>query len=671
MTTFTQPTNRDADLKAVMDGYEQAIQKRNWLSEALQKDGIQNAWGARDNGNGKDWEVRIVCYEDASTDRALVFIEDGGTSGLTGDVPRGVEEEISLLESNNPRQRLCRFLSSNWSVRTEHTLGSRGRGKMVFIGASNKKQMYFETIRKDDGNYVFGSTYLARDKTMKVDVYEGRQARDEAEKVFGATFPRLNHVGTRIIIPQPEKELAEAVRTGKIAESIQLTWWEILNKYDARVLVGSFENPKKVEPSPWLPISNSGLGKAKSYQAVAAGKDPKLKIKRVSLAYLEDKEIPLDYQGIAVQRAGMNIEMRPISKIISGIQDGKVYGAVEFDKLLDNEMLELESPEHYTFTWHKGAAHKVNRELKKIVREFAKEFKILGDERGTASKERREAESAVQKELNEIAKSIGLHGLAHGTKKVNGGKKPPSTQEKIQISIPGFKTPYPSGQVNSGQEIKGAYALASSTHKEQLLVSFQVWIYREGGFNLAGLKESREGRIGEGIMHLNVGWNNIEIDDRFERGKYYFKAKLISLEDKILDSNVKVEKGDLLYREVSRPFWVDEEPPAKGFFKDIRARPRATERNKYVWWEDDDGYILFYNDEHPAIKEALDNDMYRDLLRKEGTLALWTIVLNHAIANPEEMDKKIQKLTEGIEEAPVEEQITWLLSRRSETLWGK
>lgn len=672
MATFTQPTNRAADLQAVMDGYEQAIQKNNWLSEALQKDGIQNAWGARINAHGNDWETRIVYYEDATIGYPLILIEDSGTFGLTGDVPSNVEEEISLLESEDERQRLGRFLSSNWSIRTEHSLGSRGRGKMVFIGASKTHETYFETVQSDDGGYVFGRTYLAPDKTMKVDVYKGRQAHEAREKMFGIKFPKLRHIGTRIIIPKPLAEVAESVKTGKIAESIQLTWWEILSKYQVKIFVGPFNDPIQVEASPWLPVEDSGLEKQKSYTNIPVERGSSLKIKRISLAYLKDKEVSLDYQGVAVQRAGMNIQMQPIGKFLGGLQDGKVYGSVEFDKSLDDAMLELESPEHYTFTWNKGVAFKANREIKKIVNDFAKEFKILSDERESASKERKEAESAVQRELNEIAKSIGLRGIASGTKGKSGNKPEPQTQEKLLISIPDFRTPYQSGQVKAGQEIKGTYALASSLHEEQLMVSFQVWIYREGGFNLPGLTESRKGVIGKGVTNLHVGWDSIKIDDRFEKGHYYFKAKLIALEDRVLDGGVNVEKGDILYREVSRPFWVDEEPPAKGFFKDIQSQARGSEKDRYIWWDYDDGYILFYNIEHPRIKEVLDDDdEWKDLLRKEGTLVLWTIVLNTAIANPEDMDKRIRKLTEGVEEMSIEEQVSWLLSRRSETLWGK
>lgn len=670
MATFTQPTNRAADLKAVLDGYEQAIQKDSWLSEAFQKDGIQNAWGARTSSSGKGWEAKLLHYKDPSTSKTFVMIEDSGTYGLTGDVPGNVKEEISILESEDERQRLGRFLSSNWSMKTEHSIGSRGRGKMIFIGASKNSEMYFETVKSDDNYYVFGRTFLDKDKTMKVEVQKGRLAHEMRERIFGRQFPALRHIGSRIIVPNPADEVAESIRSRKIAESIQQTWWEIISKYQARIFVGEFNDPKLVEPSPWVPVEDSGIAKFKTYTNIPIEKGSSLKIKRISLAYLKDKEIPINYQGIAIQRGGMNIQIMPTSKYLSEVPEGKVYGSVEFDKALDEAMLELESPEHYSFTWHKGVAYKVNRELKNVINTFAREFKILSDERESSSKDRKEAASAVQRELNEIAKSLGLRGMGLGVKNKRKVNPKPDDPEQILISMPEFTTPNPSGQVNSGQSITGTYALASSNYEEQLKVSFQIWVYREGGYNLPGLLESREGVVGRGIASLRVGWDDVHIDDRFEKGHYFIKAKLIALEDLTMDDGKKVEKGDILYREVSRPFWVNEEPPAKGFFKDILARPKGRER--YVWWEYDDGYVLYYNNEHPRIKEIVDDDdAYKDLLRKEGALILWTIVLSNAFANPDDMDKKVLKMTSGLEEQSIDNQIIWLLSRRSEILWGK
>ena len=672
MVAFTQPTNKEAELQAIMDGYETAIEKDTWLSEALQKDGIQNAWGARTHKSGKEWEVKIVYWSDNVTPQPLVWIEDKGTTGLTGDMPQSLDEEVDLLNSNDPKQRLSRFLSSNWSMKTEYSVGSRGRGKMIFIGASQNKEMCFESIKSDDGKYVFGRLYLDSNKTMQVEFHEGEKASNEIQKKFGSNFPILNHVGTRIIITKPLKEVAESIRIGRITQSIQLTWWEILSKHGAKIYVGDFKKPVRIDPSPLLPVKASGFKKYKEYINIQIPSNSEgLKIKRICLGYLDGRQVPTEYEGVAIQRSGMNIQVLPMSKILEPAADGKVYGSIEFDKPLDNEMLKLESPEHYSFYWHRGVACKVLKEMKTVAKSFAKEFKILEDERRKTSQQRKDAETAVQRELNKIAKSLGIHGSAFGTSQ-KGTKLSSSSEEKIKISVPDFRTPRPNGQVDKGQRINGVCGSASSLYKEPLRIDFKVWIHRKDGHMPSGLSKNLNGEIGAGLDPLKVGWDSIDIDDRFEKGHYYLKLQVVSLEDKVLDNEFKISKGDRdkLHSVVSRSFWVDEEPPAKGFFKDIRSQDKGNEKDKYVWWDYDDGYILFYNNEHPKIRDILyDDEKYHDLLMKEGALALWTIVLEEAISNPEEMSKKIRDLIQGVGDT-VSDQMRWIRERRSESLWG-
>jgi hypothetical protein len=90
----------------------------------------------------------------------LIGIEDNGTAGLTGNIPKSLTDVVLALQSNDPTERLAYFSSSNWSKKAEDALGSRGRGKMIFIGASKDKLIYFESIRSDDGVYIFGKSYL-------------------------------------------------------------------------------------------------------------------------------------------------------------------------------------------------------------------------------------------------------------------------------------------------------------------------------------------------------------------------------------------------------------------------------------------------------------------------------------------------------------------------------
>lgn len=666
MAQFTQLINREADLKAILSGYEQAIQNDNWLAEAVQKDGIQNSWGARLNKKGHGWSCKILFQSsDDNKFPSTLIIEDSGTAGLTGSIPQNKDEEAEILMSRDPQQRLGRFLSSNWSEKTEHSLGSRGRGKMIFVGASRKSRMYFDSIRSDDEVYVFGSTFLDENKEMQVEIFASSEAHKKRQERLGENFPRIKSVGTRIIIPDPKKEVSDVFSSEIAGDIIKDTWWEIIQKYEAKIYIGSTESHNLVSPSAWLPTSNSGMKERKEYKDINVGDG--LKIKRISLVYLKDKSVPEAYQGITIQRDGMKIQNRKLGDYLTELPGNSIYGAVELDKSLNDEMLKLESAEHYSFVWNKNPALKVHRIIKTKISEFAREYKIIEEEKH-GSKELRETETAIQRELNNIAKSMGLSGIGNlKPPKPPYPPEPPRPMEPIRLSIPEFETPTSTGRVNFKEHINGLFAQGISDFNKPLKVSIEIWVYREGGINIAGLNKKQEIIIGKDESLINIGWPELIIDNRFSKGCYHLKTKMIALEDKDFGS-VKVEKADVLYREVSRSFWVEEEPPAKGFFRDIINAER--EKNRYVWWDDDeDGYYLFWNRNHPLLQEAINNnEILQDILRKEGTLALWSIVLATSIADPDNINGKLKKMTEEIRNQPIETQVKWILEKRGESL---
>ncbi len=666
MAQFQQVINREAQLKAVLDGYEQVIDKTNWLMEAFQKDGIQNSWGARTSAKGSGWSCTIVVKNKTKHSPTMVILEDSGTHGLTGKIPQNEREEVEILQSRDQNDRLGRFLSSDWSERTELSLGSRGRGKMIFVGSSKDAKMYFDSVRADDGKYIFGSTFLDENKTIQVSVEEGSEAHKIRKRMLGEDLEAIDHPGTRIIVPNPVEELILPILDGSINETIQETWWEILFKQNAVIYVGPFNDPVQVEKSPWLPVSSSGIREHKVYDdeiEVADG----LKIKRISLGYLKDKTVPASYEGVTIQRGAMKVQTRKISDYSNDLPASVIYGSVEFEAPLDDAMLELEGAEHYTYTWNKGVASKVNREIKLKILEFAKEYKIIEDDKHS-TRQQRDAELAIQRELNQLAKSMGLSGSEFGTKGKRKKVIDPKDPEQIRVSIPEFSTPTDSRRVELGQKITGATAIAYSAYEQPLKVHLQINVFREGGLQIYGLLDEKEVSIGSNESTPQVGWGEIDIDDRFQRGHYILRAKLIALENMTYEDR-KIEKGDILYREVSMDFWVAEEPPAKGFFK-IRSSERGND--KYIWWsEEDDGYYLLWNRLHPELKaEADDQELLMDALRKEGLLALWSIVLINANNDLSGTTGKLNQALAEIIGQPIERQLEWILSKRSESLWG-
>lgn len=664
MAKFTQLINRESQLRAVLDGYEQAIQKPNWLAEAVQKDGIQNSWDAKLSKHA-EWKSKIYFTEKTSSSPPVVVIEDEGTKGLTGRVPKDKDDLVRILKSEDPDERVAYFISSDWSKKESGSLGSRGRGKMIFIGSSEKSIMFFDSKRYDDGKYVFGLTYLDQNKEIQVEVYEGNIAERKRKSYLGKTIKNLEGSGTRIFIPYPKLELKKAVISGDLVTIIQETWWEILSKYNASIYVGRQDLLTKVVPSSFLPIEKSGIKLYEVYPNIHI--DQGLKIKRITLGYLGNKEIPYSYQGIAIQRGGMTIERRSLSYFTTEISPNSIYGSVEFEPDLDNEMLKLESPEHYTFTWYKGCASRVNRMIKEKVLEFAKKHHLLDDQTYTP-KEQREAEIAAQKDLNKLARDLGLTG--HGwTKRKKKKRKQPTQEDPIILSIPDFETPYENGRVDKGQALEGCYTAPLSSFKDPLKVLIRIWVFRDEGSIISELLQEKEVFVSSSQKNIKIGWDSIEINDRFMKGKYNLKAKIISLEYKTLDGQKRVEKGDILYREVSKAFWVDEDPPDHGFFE-IR-RNDKDQKNKYMWWEEDSGsYLLYWNGNHPALKTiSEDKVFFQDLLHREGVYFLWAIMVAEIQSEANEYSGKIKKEVLELEKQPFETQFRWILEKRSELLW--
>lgn len=123
MAIFTQPQNREKELKTILDGYRKFIDHPYWLSDIFQKDGIQNSWGARRTKKGKDWICKVFYTEKMN----LAGLVDHGSAGLTGIIPKNKHDIRNALYEENPsrnEERLAAFLSQDWSSKGWNDLGS-------------------------------------------------------------------------------------------------------------------------------------------------------------------------------------------------------------------------------------------------------------------------------------------------------------------------------------------------------------------------------------------------------------------------------------------------------------------------------------------------------------------------------------------------------------------
>jgi len=200
----------------------------------MQKDGIQNSWDAMKSTNNKkkEWKCVIELYEGKVS---MITITDYGTYGLTG---KRMSPEDLLNENPDNNERWTRFENLAFTTskdKGKELLGSRGRGKFVFSGISRTRTTLYDTLR-DDKIYRLGKRTVEK-IDAPTHIAEGKNAKDILDTYTKGILKPLNHVGSRIIIMDPKKEVIDDIKSGKLAEFISDTWWEIITKCDAKIIV--------------------------------------------------------------------------------------------------------------------------------------------------------------------------------------------------------------------------------------------------------------------------------------------------------------------------------------------------------------------------------------------------------------------------------------------------
>jgi hypothetical protein len=163
------------NLSSIIDGYNSVAPN---IAHAIQKDAIQNGWDAKVRGNGGGWSFEFELLNHDGTN--YLAMTDNGTTGLTGRIlkPKDLEQDLPIEEKWGRFENVA-FTKDP----SENALGSRGRGKFIFVGASKKKTICYDTLRHD-GLYRFGVRWLELTDSP-IAAYENKEAKKKLREILG------------------------------------------------------------------------------------------------------------------------------------------------------------------------------------------------------------------------------------------------------------------------------------------------------------------------------------------------------------------------------------------------------------------------------------------------------------------------------------------------------
>lgn len=667
-TIFTQIVNREKAIQTAADGYKTKIDHELWLAEGLQKDAVQNCWDARsDKKHGKNWECGFSLLKIENKD--ILCISDKGTTGLNGTKFYTHDELTKILEKvsneNQTGEDLACFLNSDWSGKSSEEGGNRGRGKTLFLVASDNKKVFFESLRSSDGTYVFGELYLDNaDKQVKFSLHYDEDGKGMFRSELGEKIDPISWHGTRIFILNPNQAVVQAIKGGEMLTFIGNSRWETIKKYEAKIFIDDGKEKKYASLPYWYENNLKGI-EEKEFPPEVIKEGTQYKIKRLVLRYAPNLNVPDSIRGVAIQRGGMTIERIPAEELVKEQGMTDIYGWLEMEsKPLEEEMkIQCEGPEHFDFSWTQNPARHLRGYIQRKIRKFAEDFKIFDSEQAKKNKIQKTAEDEALKLLTPLFKKLGLFGKHKGKKKKKGSTR--KKNEPLRLSVPDIQFPRDNKRVNHGEKIQGTYVVPINEFGENILVLVRVFIVSDDGKTEMLQEKEVDLQKGGGPK---IGADEIIISKKYVAGGYALRARMIALEtkSKFLPDGTKIEKGTILYERVNHKFYVEIDPPESGPF---RFQSKGSEDKNYLfeWEEEDDGYVVFYNDFHPRIKVLLkDYEKLQEYLFEQGSLLALQIKLEEMIADDDKEDKEFTKL---IKTKDISEVYQLFLRRHSEFLW--
>jgi len=579
-------------LQSIVDGYE----GYKGLVHGVQKDAIQNGWDARKTKKGKNWKFTFELIQKKNNYLAMT---DEGTHGLTGRVLRPEELQEDLPQN----ERWGRF--ENLAFTKEHstqfsTLGSRGRGKFIFLGASKNNEIIYDSLR-DDGTYRLGVRTLTLIDSPTYS-WDGDEAKLMLVTITSGAIKPLEKVGTRVVIIEPVEELVEDFKSGNFLNYINETWWEIILKYSAKIIVkcDGIEYCASIPEEFALLEEDSNKYKSwiKNKESIKI-RNTRFKLNKLQIMSDRENPIPKHLQGISIQRGGMKvcaIEPRFLPQEIAE----SIYGFIRLDTSDELALLEAEGPEHYSFNFRKALPWAVRHYVEAELNVFAqKKLGWRSDLRKIRRQRQKDAERRALSAINQMAKKIGLMGIGTGSRKKDGGSRASkSLRIQMQVSFPRSNDQ----RVNYGESITNLSVRIINEEITPIKVKIR--------FFLRYYEKVISNYVDQDIMVSSRSTTEYfgPFEEKFTKeihtdtGEYTLVARIISLKE-----GNRGEKLD----EKRRKIFLEQDPPAGGIFErcdplefpepiiELMGEAIPGERG---------GYILQYNVKHPEQEIVQDSE---------------------------------------------------------------
>ncbi|WP_420182101.1 hypothetical protein ACNO8S_13650 [Haloarcula sp. KBTZ06] len=536
-------------LKQIEDSYRE----HRGVVHGVQKDGIQNAWDARNTDREDEWKIQFKLVR--GEDQTFFVIEDSGTIGLTGPVRDGADYESELEEHD----RWARFESLAFTKDdSSDALGSRGQGKFIFVAASKDNVIVYDSLR-EDGSYRTGYRRVKRTESP-VNSWDNAEGREKFAELTDHELEELDHVGTRVVIVEPSNELTSAVESGEFEDYVAETWWELLKFHDATITISDDDSTTTVSPPVEFDLPTEADGSRDVWLVEDEQIEDKYGVAKMHLVHDPDQNIPRVYRGIALQRGGMKVEsIEPRRRVPPDIAD-HLYGFITFDAATEEELKRAENPEHYGFSGRYQVTKIINSYVKDQIELFAREeLDWTWSEEVESERQQQAAEQRALNSVNEAFSDFDFHtGDTAGTDSTSTSTSP-GRKKDVRLSMPEPNFPRSDHRVEYGDEIKRIRVNALNSLDYEIEAQLRIDLeFRNQSLSEFTQQITVPASAGSdpGTYESDPYRQPIEEGDFPIPGKYSLTAQLAALED-----SPNFSRGEIIDT-VSLTVYLEVEPPA-------------------------------------------------------------------------------------------------------------